>query len=80
MTTFKDWTPHGVIPAVLLPFHPSFSIDQNSYRKHLRDVAAVEGILAITVKAIPPRSTPARSRSSAKFSRSRSTKSATGCR
>jgi 4-hydroxy-tetrahydrodipicolinate synthase len=49
MTIFKDWKPHGVIPAVLLPFHTDFSIDEGSYRKHLRDVVAVEGISAITV-------------------------------
>jgi 4-hydroxy-tetrahydrodipicolinate synthase len=49
MSKFKDWIPHGVIPAVLLPFHTDFSIDEESYRKHLRDVAAVEGISAVTV-------------------------------
>jgi 4-hydroxy-tetrahydrodipicolinate synthase len=49
MTKFKDWQPHGVIPAVLLPFDADFAIDENSYRKHLRDVAAVDGIAAITV-------------------------------
>jgi 4-hydroxy-tetrahydrodipicolinate synthase len=49
MSRYKDWTPHGVIPAVLLPFRADFSIDETSYRKHLRDVAAVDGISAITV-------------------------------
>jgi 4-hydroxy-tetrahydrodipicolinate synthase len=49
MGRYKDWTPHGVIPAVLLPFRTDFSIDETSYRKHLRDVAAVDGISAITV-------------------------------
>lgn len=49
MTRFKDWTPQGVIPAVLLPFKPDFSIDEPSYRQHLRDVAAVRGISALTV-------------------------------
>jgi 4-hydroxy-tetrahydrodipicolinate synthase len=48
-TKFKEWQPHGVIPAVLLPFHSDFSIDDNSYRRHLRDVAAVDGISALTV-------------------------------
>src|SRR5258706_8524523 len=43
--------PAGVIPAVLLPFHEDLSIDEASYRAHLRDVAAVEGISAITVNA-----------------------------
>jgi 4-hydroxy-tetrahydrodipicolinate synthase len=49
MTKFKDWSPHGVIPAVLLPFHADFSIDEPSYRRHLRDVASVDGISALTV-------------------------------
>ena len=49
MTRFKDWTPQGVIPAVLLPFKPDFSIDEPAYRKHLRDVAGVRGISALTV-------------------------------
>ena len=49
MTGFTDWVPHGVIPAVLLPFRSDFSIDETAYRKHLRDVAAVRGISALTV-------------------------------
>lgn len=43
--------PAGVIPAVLLPFHDDLSIDETSYRAHLRDVASVEDISAITVNA-----------------------------
>ena len=43
--------PRGVIPAVLLPFHDDFSIDEPSYRAHLRDVASVQGISAITTNA-----------------------------
>jgi 4-hydroxy-tetrahydrodipicolinate synthase len=46
-----DYVPAGVIPAVLLPFHDDLSIDEASFRAHLRDVAAVEGISAITVNA-----------------------------
>src|SRR5919205_121185 len=49
MTRFADWQPEGVIPAVLLPFRSDFSIDEAGYRKHLRDVAAVAGISALTV-------------------------------
>jgi 4-hydroxy-tetrahydrodipicolinate synthase len=49
MTKYKDWVPHGVIPAVLLPFRPDFSIDEGAYREHLRDVTGVDGISAITV-------------------------------
>ncbi|CAM5182265.1 4-hydroxy-tetrahydrodipicolinate synthase OS=Castellaniella defragrans OX=75697 GN=dapA PE=3 SV=1 [Castellaniella defragrans] len=43
--------PHGVIPAVLLPFNTDFSIDEESYRAHLRDVASIEGVSAITTNA-----------------------------
>jgi 4-hydroxy-tetrahydrodipicolinate synthase len=45
------YVPAGVIPAVLLPFHDDLSIDEASYRAHLRDVAAVEGLSAITINA-----------------------------
>ena len=44
-------TPAGVIPAVLLPFNEDFSIDEASYRAHLRDVASVQGLSALTVNA-----------------------------
>src|SRR5436190_16115151 len=47
----RDYLPGGVIPAVLLPFHEDLSIDEASYCAHLRDVAAVDGISAITVNA-----------------------------
>jgi 4-hydroxy-tetrahydrodipicolinate synthase len=45
------FVPAGVIPAVLLPFHDDLSIDEASYRAHLRDVGSVDGISAITVNA-----------------------------
>src|SRR5688572_27040962 len=45
------FVPAGVIPAVLLPFHDDLSIDEASYRAHLRDVSAVQGLSAITVNA-----------------------------
>jgi 4-hydroxy-tetrahydrodipicolinate synthase len=45
------YVPAGVIPAAVLPFHEDLSIDEASYRAHLRDLAAVEGISAITVNA-----------------------------
>jgi len=45
------FVPAGVIPAVLLPFHEDLSIDEASYRAHLRDVASVAGLSAITVNA-----------------------------
>jgi 4-hydroxy-tetrahydrodipicolinate synthase len=43
--------PKGVIPACLLPFHADLSIDEKSYRNHLRDVASVRGLSAITINA-----------------------------
>jgi len=49
MARFPGWQPQGVIPAVLLPFHSDFSIDERAYRSHPRDVAAVDGISALTV-------------------------------
>ena len=48
---FRDWTPAGVIPAALLPFHEDLSIDETSYRKHLRDLVGVGGIEAVTINA-----------------------------
>ena len=42
------YIPRGVIPANLLPFTPDWKIDAPAYRQHLRDLAAVEGIMAIT--------------------------------
>src|SRR6201994_4144255 len=51
MGRVRDFVPQGVIPAVLLPFHDDFSIDERSFRSHLRDIAAVEGLSAITVNA-----------------------------
>jgi 4-hydroxy-tetrahydrodipicolinate synthase len=47
----RDYIPHGVIPAVLLPFHEDLSIDEAGYRAHLRDVTSVEGLSAITTNA-----------------------------
>ncbi len=44
-----DFVPHGVIPAVVLPFDEDFRIDEKSYRTHLRDVAGVPGLSAVTV-------------------------------
>jgi len=47
----SKFEPKGVIPACLLPFRPDLSIDEASYRKHLRDVTAVRGLAAVTVNA-----------------------------
>src|SRR5438477_7740966 len=51
MPRHASYVPHGVIPAVLLPFNEDFSIDEASFRSHLRDVAATPGISAITINA-----------------------------
>jgi 4-hydroxy-tetrahydrodipicolinate synthase len=51
MARHPNYIPHGVIPAVLLPFFEDLSIDEASYRAHLRDVTATEGISAITINA-----------------------------
>ena len=47
----RDFVPQGVIPAVLLPFHDDLSIDEASFRSHLRDVGSVQGLSAITINA-----------------------------
>ncbi len=51
MSRPKSYVPHGVIPAVLLPFHDDLTIDEKSFRRHLQDVAAVKGLSAITINA-----------------------------
>src|SRR5471030_2205612 len=51
MPRHKNYLPRGVIPAALLPFHEDLSIDTVSFRSHLRDLASVEGISAITINA-----------------------------
>src|SRR5712672_3373552 len=51
MPRHKSYLPHGVIPAVLLPFHDDLSIDEKNFRRHLRDVAAVKGLSAVTINA-----------------------------
>src|ERR1700738_2238321 len=51
MSRHAHYIPHGVIPAVLLPFNDDLSIDERSFRSHLRDVAATKGLSAITVNA-----------------------------
>jgi 4-hydroxy-tetrahydrodipicolinate synthase len=51
MPRHAGYIPHGVIPAVLLPFNEDLSIDERSFRAHLRDVGATRGISAITINA-----------------------------
>src|SRR6201987_1499510 len=51
MPRHKAYIPHGVIPAVLLQFDGELAIDEAGLSKHLRDVAATDGISAITINA-----------------------------
>ena len=51
MPRHKSYVPHGVIPAVLLPFHDDLSIDETSFRRHLCDVTAAKGLSAVTINA-----------------------------
>jgi 4-hydroxy-tetrahydrodipicolinate synthase len=39
------------MPAVLLPFADDLSIDEKGFRKHLSDVAATDGLSAVTINA-----------------------------
>jgi 4-hydroxy-tetrahydrodipicolinate synthase len=51
MPRHSAFIPAGVIPAVLLPFDDDLAVDEKSFRAHLRDVAATEGLSAVTVNA-----------------------------
>src|ERR1700754_879918 len=51
MPRHPAFIPHGVIPAVLLPFNDDLSIDERSFRAHLRDVGGTQGISALTINA-----------------------------
>src|SRR3954452_14905353 len=51
MARHVHYIPHGVIPAVLLPFNDDLTIDENSFRRHLGDVTATKGLSAITINA-----------------------------
>jgi 4-hydroxy-tetrahydrodipicolinate synthase len=51
MPRHAHYVPNGVIPAVLLPFADDLAIDEKSFRKHLADVAAIDGLSAVTVNA-----------------------------
>lgn len=46
-----SYIPHGVIPAVILPFFEDLSIDEESFKSHIKDVTAVKGVTAITINA-----------------------------
>jgi 4-hydroxy-tetrahydrodipicolinate synthase len=51
MPRHANFLPNGVIPAILLPFNDDLSIDERSFRSHIRDVAATEGLSALTINA-----------------------------
>jgi 4-hydroxy-tetrahydrodipicolinate synthase len=46
-----SYIPHGVIPAVILPFFEDLSIDEESFKSHIKDVTSVKGVSAITINA-----------------------------
>ncbi|MEX0794485.1 MAG: dihydrodipicolinate synthase family protein [Pirellulaceae bacterium] len=47
--TPPEFQPRGVIPACLMPFDADLEIDEPTYRLHLRDLAQVTGVTAITI-------------------------------
>lgn len=49
MGAFRNFEPRGVIPATLMAFNEDLSIDEAAARKHLREVASVAGVSAVTV-------------------------------
>jgi 4-hydroxy-tetrahydrodipicolinate synthase len=51
MPRHANYLPNGVIPAILLPFNEDLSIDEGAFRGHIRDVAATEGLSALTINA-----------------------------
>src|SRR5260221_6929903 len=51
MPRFRDFVPHGVIPAALLPFTGDLAIDEAGFRRHLGELAPTAGVTAITINA-----------------------------
>jgi len=49
MSIFHERPLEGVIPATLLAFNNDYEIDDSESRRHLRDVAATDGLSAITI-------------------------------
>jgi 4-hydroxy-tetrahydrodipicolinate synthase len=47
--TRHNYKPHGVIPAVLLPFFDDLSIDEVSFRGHIKELSGVPGVTALTI-------------------------------
>lgn len=48
-TAPKKFDPKGIIPACLMPFDSDLEIDEPAYRRHLSDLAGVDGVTAVTV-------------------------------
>lgn len=44
-----SFEPRGVIPACLLPFDADLEIDEAAYRRHLSDIAGVDGVAAVAI-------------------------------
>jgi 4-hydroxy-tetrahydrodipicolinate synthase len=51
MLRHANYLPNGVIPAILLPFNDDLTIDERAFRGHIQDVAATEGLSALTINA-----------------------------
>ena len=49
MSKYSKYVPQGVIPAVLMPFKSDLSMDTGAYQAHLRDLAGVAGVTALTI-------------------------------
>jgi 4-hydroxy-tetrahydrodipicolinate synthase len=45
----QAFCPQGVMPAALMPFKADLSIDADAYQSHLRDLAGVNGVTAVTI-------------------------------
>ncbi len=41
----------GVIPAIILPLNPDYSIDEQGFRRHIRKVSGVKGVTGIVCNA-----------------------------
>ena len=81
MSRHPDFVPQGVIPAVLLPFHEDLSIDEPSFRAHLRDVGCGAGTVCDHDQCPLHRGRLVHARTSSAASwRSPARKSATRCR
>jgi len=49
MNASSQYIPHGVIPAVLMPFQADMEIDQPAYRSHVRDLAGTDGVTGLVI-------------------------------